>query len=70
MINIIDDYDEPIVHCQPNIIEKIKSIKYVMNVNMKTVRGTDETVRAIHKIFKTKNRENIKKELFELIKFT
>jgi hypothetical protein len=70
IVNILEEFNScSIVSTQLNLVEQIKAVKYVMEVEFKANIQTSEYAQAIKKSMNTRRGKNLKAELFELLRF-
>ena len=69
VVSIIDEYNEyPLVSSQVNTFDKIKAIKYVMDVEFKADRESSNNAQSIKQLFQCR-KTNLKDELFHRLRF-
>lgn len=66
---IVDSFDYELVKYQPDLPKKIEAIKYIIKVNSEADKFNNEEYNEVKRILHSKNRQEIPKKLFSIIKF-
>ncbi|CAF0854865.1 unnamed protein product [Brachionus calyciflorus] len=69
ILNIVEKFDDDLVTCQPDLINKLEAIKYIIKVSFETDKFGNEEYDKVKKALHCRQRSKIPEMLYGILEF-